>query len=200
MTARRNQHADVESQATVVADNTGAGLAFGDKQVVDEIIGSRSRCGPTSTWCASTTTAGGIFSRFQRAGFDMPAVLACRNTRDRARRGHGSDGGHRSRWNGLYPRQLREPVQLDAAAVDRRFPGARLRSSRRRRPHALRAALSVDARSSISRRRSIASRPAAITRRAPRRGPATRWDGSSIRSTRCSASSRRRTSNETSCC
>ena len=38
MTARRNQHADVESQATVVADNTGAGLAFGDKQVVDEIV------------------------------------------------------------------------------------------------------------------------------------------------------------------
>ena len=31
MMARRNQHVDVESQATVVADNTGAGLAFGDQ-------------------------------------------------------------------------------------------------------------------------------------------------------------------------
>ena len=31
MTARRIQEADVESQATVVADNTGAGLAFGDR-------------------------------------------------------------------------------------------------------------------------------------------------------------------------
>ena len=38
MIARRNQHADVESEATVVADNAGAGLALGDKQVVDEIV------------------------------------------------------------------------------------------------------------------------------------------------------------------
>src|SRR5688500_15218760 len=40
MTARRNALNDIESQAMVVADNTGAGLAFGDRQVVDEIIGA----------------------------------------------------------------------------------------------------------------------------------------------------------------
>ena len=34
LTARRNQRADVESQAHVVADNVAAGLAFAAKEVV----------------------------------------------------------------------------------------------------------------------------------------------------------------------
>src|SRR5215212_7734657 len=36
--ARRNLQNDVDSQAMVVADNAGAGLAFGDRHVVDEIV------------------------------------------------------------------------------------------------------------------------------------------------------------------
>ena len=71
MTARRNQQADVESQATVVADNTGAGLAFGDQQVVDEIIGALD-VRPNIDMVCVYDTAGGIFSRFQRAGFVCP--------------------------------------------------------------------------------------------------------------------------------
>ena len=71
MTARRNLQADVESQATVVADNTGAGLAFGDQQVVDEIIGALD-VRPNIDMVCVYDTAGGIFSRFQRAGFVCP--------------------------------------------------------------------------------------------------------------------------------
>src|SRR5688572_33508571 len=68
MTARRNQQADVESQATVVADNTGAGLAFGDQKIVDEIISALDVRPNIDTVCVYDT-AGGLFSRFQRAGF-----------------------------------------------------------------------------------------------------------------------------------
>ena len=71
MTARRNQRADVESQATVVADNTGAGLAFGDRQVVDEIIGALD-VRPNIDMVCVYDKAERIFSRFQRAGFDCP--------------------------------------------------------------------------------------------------------------------------------
>ena len=71
MTARRNALNDVETQATVVADNTGAGLAFGDKQVVDEIIGALD-VRPNIDMVCVYDQAGGIFSRFQRTGFTCP--------------------------------------------------------------------------------------------------------------------------------
>jgi signal transduction histidine kinase len=71
MTARGNQHTDVESQATVVADNVGAGLAFGDRQVVDEIIGALD-VRPNIDMVCVYDKAGNLFSRFQRAGFACP--------------------------------------------------------------------------------------------------------------------------------
>jgi signal transduction histidine kinase len=71
MTARRNQHADVESQATVVADNTGAGLAFGDKTVVDEIV-QALRVRPNIDSVCVYDTTGALFSRFERDGFKCP--------------------------------------------------------------------------------------------------------------------------------
>ena len=71
MTARRNAATDIESQATVVADNTGAGLAFGDRQVVDEIIGALD-VRPNIDMVCVYDQAGAIFSRFQRAGFTCP--------------------------------------------------------------------------------------------------------------------------------
>src|SRR5687767_5759701 len=71
MTARRNQHNDVESQATVVADNAGAGLAFGDPQVVDEIVRAL-RVRPNIDMVCVYDNAGAIFSRFERASFTCP--------------------------------------------------------------------------------------------------------------------------------
>ena len=71
MMARRTQRTDVESQATVVADNTGAALAFGDRQVVDQIIGALD-VRPNIDMVCVYDTAGGLFSRFQRAGFACP--------------------------------------------------------------------------------------------------------------------------------
>src|SRR5688572_5386129 len=71
MTARRNANADVETQATVVADNAGAGLAFGDKQVVDEIIGALD-VRPNIDMVCVYDKAGDIFSRFQRRDFACP--------------------------------------------------------------------------------------------------------------------------------
>jgi len=68
MTARRIQHADVESQATVVADNTGAGLAFGDKSVVDEIV-QALRVRPNIDSVCVYDKAGALFSRFERDNF-----------------------------------------------------------------------------------------------------------------------------------
>jgi signal transduction histidine kinase/ActR/RegA family two-component response regulator len=72
MTARRNQHADVESQATVVADNAGAGLAFGDKQVVDEIVRAL-RVRPNIDMVCVYDKGGALFSHFHRLQFDCPA-------------------------------------------------------------------------------------------------------------------------------
>ena len=72
MTARRNQNADVESQATVVADNAGAGLAFGDKQVVDEIVGAL-HVRPNIDMVCVYDRGGALFSRFNRTGFHCPA-------------------------------------------------------------------------------------------------------------------------------
>src|SRR5262245_28641876 len=65
MTARRNQHADVESQAEVVADNVGAGLAFGDRQVVEEIVDAL-RVRPNIDLVCVYDNAGGAFSSFER--------------------------------------------------------------------------------------------------------------------------------------
>ena len=73
MTARRNQHLDVESQATVVADNAGAGLAFGDKRVVDEIV-QALRVRPNIDMVCVYDKDGAIFSRFERANFLCPPV------------------------------------------------------------------------------------------------------------------------------
>ena len=73
MTARRNQDADVASQATVVADNAGAGLAFGDRQVVDEIVRAL-HVRPSIDLVCVYDRAGSMFSRFQRDGFACPAV------------------------------------------------------------------------------------------------------------------------------
>jgi len=77
MTARRNQHADVETQATVVADNAGAGLAFGDKQVVDEIIRAL-RVRPNIDMVCVYDKAGALFSRFERATFVCPTDTPAR--------------------------------------------------------------------------------------------------------------------------
>jgi signal transduction histidine kinase/ActR/RegA family two-component response regulator len=73
MTARRNANADVESQATVVADNAGAGLAFGDKEVVDEIV-SALHVRPNIDMVCVYDKKGAIFSRFQRRSFVCPQV------------------------------------------------------------------------------------------------------------------------------
>ena len=73
MTARRNQHADVESQATVVADNAGAGLAFGDRQVVDEIVRAL-RVRPNIDMVCVYDREGALFSHFERRNFACPAV------------------------------------------------------------------------------------------------------------------------------
>lgn len=71
MLARRTQHADVESQAMVVADNAGAGLAFGDKQLVDEIVHAL-RVRPNIDSVCVYDKAGGLFSRFERDRFTCP--------------------------------------------------------------------------------------------------------------------------------
>ncbi len=71
ITARRNQHVDVEAQATVVADNLGAGLTFGDKRVVDQIVGAL-RVRPNIDMVCVYDQAGRIFSQFQRPRFACP--------------------------------------------------------------------------------------------------------------------------------
>jgi signal transduction histidine kinase len=73
MTARRNQHADVESQATVVADNAGAGLAFRDNRVVDEIVRAL-RVRPNIDMVCVYDDSGALFSRFERPSFSCPAT------------------------------------------------------------------------------------------------------------------------------
>src|SRR5688500_18333145 len=69
--ARRDQQNDVASQATVVADNVGAGLAFGDRQVVDEIVGALD-VRPNIDMVCVYDKNGAIFSRFQRRDFVCP--------------------------------------------------------------------------------------------------------------------------------
>jgi signal transduction histidine kinase len=71
MTARRNQQNDVQSQATVVADNAGAGLAFGDKQVVDEIVRAL-RVRPNIDTVCVYDKGGALFSHFERPSFLCP--------------------------------------------------------------------------------------------------------------------------------
>jgi signal transduction histidine kinase len=71
--ARRNQHIDVEAQATVVADNLGAGLTFGDKPVVDQIVGALDVRANIDMVCVYDKT-GRLFSHFQRAGFSCPST------------------------------------------------------------------------------------------------------------------------------
>ena len=73
ITARRNQHIDVESQATVVADNLGAGLTFGDKRLVDEIVGALD-VRPNIDMVCVYDKEGRIFSQFQRASFRCPTT------------------------------------------------------------------------------------------------------------------------------
>jgi signal transduction histidine kinase/ActR/RegA family two-component response regulator len=71
MMAHRNQHADVETQATVVADNAGAGLAFGDRQMVDEIVRAL-HVRPNIDMVCVYDKAGALFSSFERATFVCP--------------------------------------------------------------------------------------------------------------------------------
>src|SRR5687768_4073562 len=71
MTARRNQQNDVQSQATVVADNAGAGLAFGDTRVVDEIVRAL-RVRPNIDTVCVYDKGGALFSRFERPSFICP--------------------------------------------------------------------------------------------------------------------------------
>ena len=71
ITARRNQHVDVESQATVVADNLGAGLTFRDKRVVDQIVGAL-RVRPNIDMVCVYDDSGHLFSQFQRPRFACP--------------------------------------------------------------------------------------------------------------------------------
>src|ERR1044072_3001516 len=71
MTARRIQHADVESQAMVVAANAGAGLTFGDKTVVDEIV-QALRVRPNIDSVCVYDKAGALFTRFERDNFKCP--------------------------------------------------------------------------------------------------------------------------------
>jgi len=69
--ARRNQHVDIEAQATLVADNLGAGLTFGDKQMVDEIVEALD-VKPNIDMVCVYDKLGRLFSRFQRSGFTCP--------------------------------------------------------------------------------------------------------------------------------
>jgi signal transduction histidine kinase len=69
--ARRNQHIDVEAQAAVVADNVGAGVSFGDKRVVDQVVGAL-RVRPNLDMVCVYDEAGRIFSRFERVRFVCP--------------------------------------------------------------------------------------------------------------------------------
>ena len=71
--ARRNQHIDVEAQATVVADNLGAGLTFGDKHMVDQIVDALDVRPNIDMVCVYDKT-GRVFSDFQRAGFTCPST------------------------------------------------------------------------------------------------------------------------------
>jgi signal transduction histidine kinase len=71
--ARRSQHIDVESQAMVVADNLAAGLTFGDKRVVDEIVDSLE-VRPNLDLVCVYDKDGRLFSDFQRGSFTCPAT------------------------------------------------------------------------------------------------------------------------------
>jgi signal transduction histidine kinase len=70
-TARRNQNADVESQAHVVADNVAAGLAFGDKEVVDDVV-EAFEVRPNINLVCVYHTDGSLVSTFQRPGHACP--------------------------------------------------------------------------------------------------------------------------------
>jgi signal transduction histidine kinase len=70
--ARQNLIADVESQATIVASNVSAGLAFADKRVVDDVVLAIRARSNIDMVCVYDT-AGRIFSSFQRAGRVCPA-------------------------------------------------------------------------------------------------------------------------------
>lgn len=71
VTARHNQLADVESQATVVANNASAGLAFADKPVVDDVVQAFQARANIDMVCAYDT-GGRLFSSFQRAKYVCP--------------------------------------------------------------------------------------------------------------------------------
>ena len=88
--ARRNQQNDVESQATVVADNAGAGLAFGDRQVVDEIVGALDVRPNIDMVCVYDKAE--RFSAVSSAGLYVPISVA------RAVACHRAGRGDRRRW------------------------------------------------------------------------------------------------------
>jgi len=70
--ARRNQHIDVESQASVVAHNAGAALTSGDKRAVDGIVEALDERPNIDLVCVYDRV-GQLFSHFQRIGFTCPA-------------------------------------------------------------------------------------------------------------------------------
>jgi signal transduction histidine kinase/CheY-like chemotaxis protein len=70
--ARRNAHIDIESQAMVVADNLAAGLAFGDRQVVDQIVDSLD-VRPNLDLVCVYDKEGRLFSDFRRGNLTCPA-------------------------------------------------------------------------------------------------------------------------------
>ncbi len=70
--ARRNQHIDVESQASVVAHNAGAAVASGDKRAVDGMVEALDERPNIDLVCVYDRV-GQLFSHFQRIGFTCPA-------------------------------------------------------------------------------------------------------------------------------
>ena len=70
--ARRNQHIDVESQASVVAHNAGAALTSGDKRAVDGMVEALDERPNIDLVCVYDRV-GQLFSHFQRIGFTCPA-------------------------------------------------------------------------------------------------------------------------------
>jgi len=73
VTARRNQRADVESQAHVVADNVSAGLAFADKEVVDDVV-EAFEVRPNIDLVCVYDADGMLFSTFHRPGQACPGT------------------------------------------------------------------------------------------------------------------------------
>ena len=70
--ARRNQHIDVESQASVVAHNAGNALTSGDKRAVDGMVEALDERPNIDLVCVYDRV-GQLFSHFQRIGFTCPA-------------------------------------------------------------------------------------------------------------------------------